>query len=187
MKINFNNTFKAALLIIITGIVISGCKKDDEHGCGTPLMTFLADGHKFRYAHSGYLGFVDTVDITIKKYGTDGVFQFLQVGMGGHYDTLYLKECDGWLYRSSDSSMFAAEKIRKSITAVGEVWTSSTKYRVTAKNVSITVPAGTFICDEIKYDETSAYPGVLYFNNTAGEIKDHGGKGASRTLISKNF
>lgn len=188
-------------MVLVTGLVVSGCKKksdDDDDAvtptptdtCGTPLMTFMADGHVLTYDFS-YLGTTITMTHTIATYGTTGQFKTTLASslLNG---TVYSKECGGWLYRASTDALVNTNKYRKSTTAVGDTWTfvegsTSAVYLVLAKNQSITTPAGTFACDKISYAQTGTLNvDTIWFNNAVGDVK-YSGTLIDYTLKTKNF
>ncbi len=190
-----------AALMLAAGMVVSGCKKksdDDDDGttpnpndtCGTPLMTFMADGHVLTYDFT-YLGTTVTMTHTIATNGTDGQFKTTLTSslVNG---TVYSKECGGWLYRASTDALVSTNKYRKSSTVVGDTWTfaegsTSAVYNVLAKNQSVTTPAGTFVCDKISYAQSGTINvDTIWFNNAVGDVK-YSGTLIDYTLKTINF
>jgi hypothetical protein len=202
MRLNLSKSLKALLgIAFVTLLIVSGCKKDNDttsaptpapvDTCGTPSMSFLANGRVLKYNYTVF-GNTDTLAITIKSYGANDEFQFLLVYGGTPVDTTYGKECGGWLYRSDSYPLLSTYKDRKSTTAVNDTWNYSdasvtATYKVIAKNVSVTVTAGTFVCDKITYHDVSTInTDTLYFNNTVGDVKYNGAL-FDYELKSKNF
>jgi hypothetical protein len=158
--------------------------------CGTPLMTFLKNGNQLVYDFtiSG-----STVPLThkIKTYGSKGEFKTV-ISSSLYTDSVYSKECKGWMQRSPRYPLLSSYKSRKSVTAVNDTWTYSdgaitATYIVLAKNISVTVGAGTFVCDKINYKQNgSANTDTIYFSNEVGDVK-YIGTGFDYKLKSKNF
>ena len=203
MKLNLQHTIKGiASLLLITVSIFTACKKSEDDvvvveptpipvvdSCGTPLMTFLTNGHILTYDFT-YFGTTITLTHTIKSYGTKGEFKTI-LNSSAFNDSVYSKECGGWLRRSPKYPLLNTYKYRKSATAVNDAWTytdasTTVNYVVVAKNVSVTVPAGTFVCDKITYHQIgTSNTDTIYFNNTVGDVKYVGL--IEYKLKSKNF
>lgn len=205
MKIDFKNTVKTlTALLLVAGMVVTGCKKksdDDDDNitptptptdtCGTLAMGFLANGHILTYDLSIFGGMPFLMTHTMTTYPGGKIRTVLSSSTLN--DTLYSKECGGWLYRAAISDTLRSEnKYRKSTTAVGDIWSfseggTSAVYTVLAKNVSVTTPAGTFVCDKIKYEQNGTLNvDTIYFNNAVGDVK-YSGALIDYTLKTKNF
>ena len=185
--------------LFLTVFFIGSCKNknDDEPAktqdtCGTLSMTYMVDGNQLHYDYSIFLAGVLPIDITIKNFGTNNEFIYLTSISGGTADTTYARECNGWLFTNQDYPLLNTNKTSKSVTAIGDSWTNynsfdTTTYTVISKNLSITVPAGTFVCDQIIYNSYIApQMDTLYFNNAVGIVKTVG-TSFVQELRSKNF
>lgn len=201
---NLKKSYIAACCLVIFGInYFSSCKKDTEETtpeatvpvvtptdtCGTPVMSYLAAGHILTYDFS-YFASSFILTHTIKNFGSNQFKTVLSSSVIN--DSVYSKECGGWLYQSPSQSLTSNHKYRKSSTVVGTTWTSingsiTANYVVIAKNVSVTVPAGTFTCDKITYHQTgTSNTDTLFFNNSVGDVK-YIGTGFNYALKTKNF
>lgn len=204
MKIKLTKTlFLFIGVAFLSFELLTGCKKskDEEETvtptpttpadtCGTPLMSFLADGHILTYDFT-YFSNTFVLTMKTKSYGNAGEFKTI-LSSTLINDSVYSRECGGWLYRSAAYPLLNTYKYRKSSTAVNDTYTYSDAavtavYKVIAKNVSITVPAGTFICDKITYKQNGTInTDTLYFNNSVGDIK-YVGSAFDYKLKTKNF
>ena len=190
--------------LVIFGVsYLSSCKKDTEETtpdtsvpvvtptdtCGTPIMSYLAAGHILTYDFS-YFSSTFILTHTIKNFGGNQFKTILSSSLIN--DSVYSKECGGWLYQSPSQTLTANHKYRKSNTVVGDTWSSTNgattaTYVVIAKNVSVTVPAGTFLCDKITYHQTgTSNTDTMYFNNSVGDVK-YLGTGFNYSLKTKNY
>ncbi len=158
--------------------------------CGTLLMSFLSNGHQLVYDFT-YFGTTIPLTHTIKSYGSKGEFKTI-LSSALINDSVYSKECNGWLYRSPRYPLLNTYKFRKSATALNDAWTYTDaavteNYLVVAKNISVTVSAGTFICDKITYKKNgTSTTDTIYFNNQVGDVK-YINAGFEYKLKSKNF
>lgn len=185
------NIFKTVLLTVFSvsliTFMVSSCKKEDTSvpepeanpitidTCGTRYFTYLANGHVkvYDYSHNGTTFEVTT---TISDFGSNGEFKTLYsstVWNGFSYE----KECGGWLYESSTYPIPVTRKNRKALTHLNETWTDydstlMSDINVIAKNVSVTVPAGTFSCDILTVHQHGApSTDTIFYNNSLGNIK----------------
>jgi hypothetical protein len=158
-----------AIAILLAGITLmTSCKKNTSTTTGNVIPSgcvnttnWLADGHKLVYAtYSPYIS-ADSLYVTFHLV-SPGVFSSTSIYDDGSLypaATSYLKPCSTIIYQSTSSSMSNAEIGYKTDGTIGDKWTAilislggTTGYDTTtiaAKNVSVTVPAGTFNCIQL--------------------------------------
>lgn len=198
------------LLLLIFLTSISSCKKtDDDSGKEIPSdctnnTGWIKNGHQFVYINDPYYIFADTLYSSIEEISA-GVFK-----ISHRYDdgfiypvySAYLKPCKNEIYQGSSAAMANAFVVYHIDGNVNDTWsntttsaggyTITTNYKITGKNVSVTVEAGTFTCLKIHLISTSTQPGSLttesdyYLNNESGLIKLDGNT-AYYELARKNY
>ncbi len=175
--------------------VLTGCKKDsDDDSTPAPTtFTFLGDGRQLEYSFNSI--FLPDTSFTVNLTADGGAFKNVQIFYPSvNKDSTWLKECGTNLAISgTSSSVDCANIFFKGTRAVGDSWSFTTSsgstatHAVVEKNVSVTVAAGTFICDKMTYrSTTSITTDTLYFNNQYSFIKYEGLLG-NYELRSKNF
>lgn len=191
------------LTVSISLVCLLACKKDKSEDapapdptpivtdtCGTPLMTFLTNGHTLVYDFN-YFGTTVPLTQTIKSYGNAGEFKTVWKSSVIN-DSLYSRECGGILYNAPRYPLISTHVFRKSTTNLNDTWTYvdgpvTTNYKVVAKNVNVTVLAGTFTCDKITAKQVgTADTDTIYFNNSIGDVI-YIRAGYNYKLKSKNF
>lgn len=194
---------KSGKIILITTLVISSivsCKKenDDSSSSGpcTHSFTFLKDGAELTYNYSNIFGSSSTVKNIYASTSQAGVYTHTikDMSSGAVVGTRYMKGCGGWLYNDVAANIKDSLKYLKESRAVGDEWRyydpqymNFNQYKVHKKDVSVTVPAGTFICDELIYHQEGTFnTDTLWWNNTYSYIK-YSGFLLSYELASKNY
>jgi hypothetical protein len=185
-------------LVIAVTILFISCKKDSDapsggacsHGFG-----FLKDGASLTYDYSTLFTPNSTVTISFDSISA-GVFSetIRDVSNSTVLGTRYMKGCNGWLLNDIVQNVSDTLKYMKESRALGEEWVyfdpqfmNYNDYKVFKKDVSVTVPAGTFTCDEILYTQRGAInTDTLWWNNTYSFIK-YSGLLFSYELKGKNF
>jgi len=202
MKIKLN--YILLLLVIAT----NSCKKNDDDSnipsnC-TNITGWLKNGHQFVYVNEPILFFADTLTTTIEEVSA-GVFKGTNVfDDGSTYPSFsgYTKPCGNDIYSAADVAMSNASVTYHVDGNINDTWSSvatslggykvTNTYKITGKNISVTVPAGTFSCLKINVVSVSTQPGALtvitdiYLNNESGMIKTDGNT-THYELARKNF
>ncbi|MFN8262532.1 MAG: hypothetical protein U0T07_03320 [Chitinophagales bacterium] len=198
------------LLILLAALIISSCDKDDDNNNNniptncTNITGWIKNGHEWVYANNPILIYADSLFVNMQEVST-GIFKNTStyddgILYGSYF--AYLKPCDNIIYQSTSSSMSNPMVAYHIDGAIGETWTStvissgghtvSNTVEITAKNISVTVPAGTFSCIKYHMTSVSTQPGSItvesdiYFNNDYGMIKTDGNT-TSYVLVRKNF
>lgn len=203
-------TIKIYMALFAITLFIASCKKDDDSNNNTPtnctnLTGWIRDGHKWVYSNEPILFFADTLYVSCFSTSTQGVFRSEDLFDDGSFYPIYksyTKPCGNDLYSSSTEDMANANIPYKLNGSIGNSWTSTTTttlgytatntISIAAKNVSITVPAGTFLCDKYHVISTSNQPGSItvttdiYLNNDYGMILTDGNT-SHYELVRKNF
>lgn len=194
-----------SMLLLLT-ISISSCKKSSNSNNNVPgncvnTTGWIKDGHRWVYTNEPIYIFADSLFNSMDAAGT-GVFKSSSSFDGGPAQSVYLQPCGTDIYQSTSAAMTNSVIIYKTDGNVGDTWsntlnstggyTVTSTFTITDKNVSITVPAGTFSCLEIYQESHSSQPGSLaveayvYLNNTYGMIMTDGNT-VHYELVRKNF
>lgn len=184
-----------ALAICLLGFLTTSCGDDEDtdniipSDC-TNLTGWVVSGHQWVYDHYSDYIFADSLTVTVAAEIGNGVFRVNSVYDDGFIYpayTTYMKPCKNDIYSSSSENMADAFVAYKVDGEVGESWnytgktqagyTATVQQEITGKNISVTVPAGTFSCLKLHQVMNSSQPGSLtvisdiYLNNQYGLIK----------------
>jgi hypothetical protein len=192
-------SWKLTVLMTVVICIIASCKKDNDDSSSGPCIhsfTFLKNGAELTYSYSGLFGTSSTVKNIYDSTSQAGVFKHTikNISNGATLGTRYMKGCGGWLYNDVTVNIKDSLKNIKEDRALGDEWgyydpqlMKFNEYKVYKKNVSITVPAGTFTCDQLIYhQEGTINTDTLWWNNTYSYIK-YSGFLFGYELTSKNF
>jgi hypothetical protein len=200
-KLNF-----AAALLVLASLSMISCKKDN----GTPAASctnntqWIKPGHQFVYENFPILIMADTlyVDLVEELPGTFKSTSKFDDGTSYPTQVTYLQPCDNSIYQALDVTLSNKQEIYRIDGNVGDSWTNvttstggnsvTTTTTIAAKNVSVTVPAGTFSCIQFHNVATSSAAGSItveteiYLDNNAGLVKAEGNT-AHYELVRKNY
>ena len=184
-----------AAFLLSMAVVISSCSDDDDpapSGGSTTGFKFLAAGRTLTYSFQSPF-FTDTV-LTASFADLGGsVFTGTQTSLPNNdlAGMTYLKLCSGNIATGETSTVDCANIWMKSSRNVGDIYTylesgtDSASHEVIAKNVTVTVPAGTFTCDKMVYSDGFNVD-TFYFSNDNFIIK-YESPFVSYQLKSKNY
>jgi hypothetical protein len=192
-----NTIIKIAALFLAGASLFTSCKKEDK-GSGESCTNnghskFLKVGNKLVYQYDEL--FSEDTMMILEAIGTTsgGATEFNITGggaFGGAQKKRFMKECNDWLLitttgepKSSDSRTY------KLVRTAGDTWDAAviSHYTVLEKDVTVTTPAGNFVCDKILYTQDGAFnTDTLYYSNEVGTVK-YIGFIAEYQLKSKNF
>jgi len=181
-------------MIAVAIVVLSSCKKDNNNSTSEqnyPPPDYLQVGHKWTYDLSGYTIYSKMEqEITAVNNGIyTSVFSF----DGTPEDPAFLYAQGEYLNSfEGGESKAANQRYTKYVNVkLGDKWTkigsTSYNYEVTAVDTSITVPAGTFLCDAVKViSSSSLFDQYNYYSRQFGLIKTDN-IAVTTELKSKNF
>ena len=175
-------------LLLVAGFLTIGiwsCKKDDSGPSCTSTSNFkyLKVGNWMSYDYSDLGSNDDSLRMEVQSQPSAGTYLTKLIGGGvsvqSTSDKRYTKECSDWLYVSAagepdlnTNKVFPANRTLNQSWAVNN---NSSTYTVVGKDVSITVPAGTFTCDKLTYHSTGTInTDTIWFSNDIGYIKYDG-------------
>jgi hypothetical protein len=186
----------AALMLLAT-LTIFSCKKDhDDNNVVTPPVTppatcanntgWLRNGHEAVFVNTPVFIAADTLYATFEEVST-GIFKSTsKFDDGTVYPTQsnYIKPCDNIIYQAPAADMANQQEVYRINVSLNDTWTFTTGSSqgntitvvttITEENVSVTVPAGTFVCDKFHQVSTSSAGGSVttdtYINNDAGPV-----------------
>lgn len=181
------NLLAALLLLGIS--TISSCKKDDPDNNNVTCANntgWLRNGHEAVYANSPLFIAADTLYATFSEVST-GVFKTTSKFDDGTLYPVqvnYQQPCDNQIYQAMTADMANKQEVYRVDGNVGDTWTFTTTSTqgnsitttttITEKNVSVTVPAGTFVCLKFQQVSVSSAGGSVttntYINNNAGPV-----------------
>jgi hypothetical protein len=184
-KLNF-----AAALMLMGTLTICSCKKDSNNNNTNPACTnnakWLRNGHQVVFVNTPIFVEADTLYASYEELST-GVFKSTsKFDDGSVYPTLsnYLQACDNSLYQAATPDLANKQEVYRVDGNVGDTWTITTSSlggntittttTISEKNVSKTVPAGTFVCMRFHQVSTSSAGGSVttdtYINSDAGPV-----------------
>lgn len=198
-----NKWFLVTSISLCLVFALTGCSKDDDEqptpSSNNPppntnaTFPFLKAGNQLQYSFQSI--FITDTAFSVNFTADGNAFKNTQTFLpSASVGITWLKECTGNLALSgSSASVDCANIFFKGNRVVGDSWTFTTSsgntatHAVVAKNVSVTVPAGTFICDKMTYSTVGGFnTDTLYFNNDVSFVKYEGLIG-NYQLKSKNF
>jgi hypothetical protein len=176
---------------ILALFVLASCKKDNKLPADCSNLTgWLKTGHQWVYEFQSPFVIADTITLTVNGEIDPGVFEISTVADDTTLyavSTRYMKPCKNDIYISNQRSMAIAFITYKVDGDIGEKWnysyptsrgfTATIASEIAAKEVPVTVPAGTFSCLQIIEEITSTDPSALvqysvyFLNNEHGLIK----------------
>lgn len=183
------SSFHFLLLLISLSLFIS-CKKDDNSGNSSGPCTnqteWAKGGHLFVYVNnSGYI-LADSLYINFEEV-SQGIFKSTDTfDDGSIYPPIstYMQPCGNSIYQSTDGNMANKQEVYRTDGKVGDTWTASitsvggaqttNTISIAAKDVSVTVPAGTFKCIQLHTVSTVQGQSIeteMYLNNKSGPVK----------------
>lgn len=192
------NHFATALLLTSLLATISACTKSSSSNNTTSCtndFAYVANNHQLVYDASSAFYPDTAITTSYSTTTTTDVYKVSVVSSDGNINqAAYLRPCTGKLFEGNTASAAASSTMygRKSTTTVGETWsttsgTTTYNYKVVAKNVTVVVPAGTFTCDKITYNEAGTInTDTIYYSPAIGDVK-YDGVLLSYDLRSKNF
>jgi hypothetical protein len=203
--------YYACVLLVFSATAIS-CKKDSTtNGNGVipsncvNNLPWVQAGRTWVYSNEPIYIYADSLVITIDNEVSSGIFKTTtKYDDGAIFPTVtqYVKACDKDAYYATASDMSNAYLAYKLSGNVNDTWnyasntvqgySATATNKIVAKNVSVSVPAGTFSCTQIHTDIASSAPGALpvytetYVSEQYGLIKVDGNT-AHYELVHKNF
>jgi hypothetical protein len=199
------NSTKWSALILIFIIVLGSCTKNNPNSTTNNPTDTTACSSSFGFLRNGdslvytvdLLGNVSTNTVTYTSTSQSGTFKQkltdpTDANLNGA--VLYLKGCNGWLTQSYTSTVSDTSYYIKENRIAGDTWQwydptyeDTNVYTVAQTDTSVTVTAGTFVCDKILYYQVGTInTDTLWWNNTYGTIK-YSGTLISQELIGKNY
>lgn len=159
------NTNRFFLLPALLIVFFTSCKKndvpDDPSDC-INTTNWIKDGHQMAYVNKSPFYQADSLFVSFKEVG-DGIFESTSVfddGLLIPAAKVYLQPCRKWVYQASGSAMDDKQPVYLLEGVVGDTWQSTTtsfagnqvvtQFSIVAKDISVTVPAGTFNCLQIQ-------------------------------------
>jgi hypothetical protein len=134
-------------------------------------------------------------DVTYSSSTASDVYMATSVSDQGSLNyTDYFHPCNNNLYIGTtvSAAQTSTQVDQVSNSMLNSSWTENfnstiSNYKVIAKNVSVTVPAGTFSCDKITYQQNgAANVDTIFWNSSVGNVKYNGVFLAYEALY-KNF
>jgi hypothetical protein len=188
---------KKITLSIITTVsiifLISSCKKDDNNSCSNNnYMKFLKVGNYWSYNLFDALTSEDSIGMKIESQPSAGTYFMKIYGAGTPVqiggDKRYMKECNDWFMVDPTSEPDDNDKVYPAVRSLNQTWTvGNSTYVVVGKDVSVTVPAGTFTADKLTFHSAGTInTDTIWFSNDVGYIK-YVGLVYDYELRSKNF
>ena len=190
--------------ILLIGILTSiSCKKESDNNITCANLTgWLSNGHEAVFVNTPIFIFADTLYTSFQEVGV-GIFKSTSKfddGTGYPIQTSYLQACNNSIYQATNSALTNKQEVYRVDGNIGDTWTFTTTSvggntvttttTITDKNVSITVPAGTFNCIRLNQVSTSSAGGSAttdtYINNNAGPVLIDG-TSAHYELARKNY
>ena len=197
----------AAILLAGT-LTIFSCKKDhtDNNNSNPATCTnntgWIKNGHMAVYTNEPIYIFADTLYTTLEEVSTGTFKSTSKFDDGTLYPTqsVYLEPCNNSIYQALTADLANKQEVYRIDGNMGDTWTSTTSSSmgntittvtsITGKNISITVPAGTFSCIRFHQVSTSSAGGSVttdtYLENNAGLIMADG-TSVHYELVRKNY
>lgn len=190
-------------IFLFTFITLISCKKNNnDTGQGSCIneTNWIKDGHQLVYVNQSAYIPADSLFINLHQIST-GVFKSTsQYDDGSIYPVIsvYLQACGNSIYQSTTENMSDKQEIYRIDGNTGDSWSADVTslggvavkntITITGKDVSVTVPAGTYKC--LKLHMVSSYQGQsiesdMYLNKTYGPVKVEGN--TSYSLARTNF
>ncbi|PZF74184.1 hypothetical protein [Taibaiella soli] len=196
---------KVSALLLAGAALLTACHKDDNNNpapsnngnggntsgscTNNGLAKFLKVGNKLVYDYSEV--YTDDSVFTMEVTGTTsaGSYQFALTGGGQVFASAparVMRECNDWVKVSASGE--PTNLTYKLNRAQGDSWVvGSSTYTVVEKNVTVSTPAGNFVCDKLSYYTPGTInTDTIYYNNDIGQVK-YDGLLYEYTLRSKNF
>ena len=192
-----------AMLTLLGVITISSCKKDNDSNPGCTNNTgWLRNGNEAVFENTSIFLAADTLYTSFAEVST-GVFRSTSKFDDGTVypiQTTYLQACGNSIYQAETADLANKKEVYRIDGNVGDAWTyTSTSFggntittitTIAEKNVSVTVPAGTFVCIKLRQVSTSSAGGSAttdtYINNSAGPVLVEGSS-VNYELARKNY
>lgn len=196
---------KVSALLLAGTTLLTACHKDDNNNTSPSnnggnnsgtctnngLAKFLKVGNKCVYDYSEVYSDDSVLTLEVTGQTSGGAYQYSISGGGQIFaqggNTRNMKECNDWVSVSITGE--PTTKTYKLNRALGDTWTVNNvnTYTVVAKNVTVSTPAGNFVCDKLTYYTAGAFnTDTIYYSNDIGEVK-YDGLFDEFTLRSKNF
>ncbi|MBC7536290.1 MAG: hypothetical protein H7258_11415 [Ferruginibacter sp.] len=175
-------------LLLLGTLTIFSCKKDSPNNNAACANNtgWLKNGHAAVFINTPIFITADSLYASFEEVST-GVFKSTsRFDDGTLYPSQsnYLQACDNSIYQAVAADLVNKQEVYRINGNVGDTWTFTTTSSggnsittvttITQKNVSKTVPAGTFVCDLFHQVSTSSAGGSAttdtYINNAAGPV-----------------
>ncbi len=175
-------------LLLLGTLTIFSCKKDSPNNNAACANNtgWLQNGHAAVFINTPIFITADSLYASFEEVST-GVFKSTsRFDDGTLYPSQsnYLQACDNSIYQAVAADLVNKQEVYRINGNVGDTWTFTTTSSggnsittvttITQKNVSKTVPAGTFVCDLFHQVSTSSAGGSAttdtYINNAAGPV-----------------
>ena len=177
-----------AVFMLLGTLTIFSCQRDpvvDNPDCANNTG-WLRNGHELVYVSSPIYIFADTLYTSISEV-SPGVFKSSSKFDDGTMfptSSVYVQACNNSIYQAAAQDLAGKQEIYRIDGNVGDTWTATvtssggntitTLTTISQKNVSVTVPAGTFVCTKFRQVSTSSAGGSVttdsYLNNVAGLV-----------------
>lgn len=195
--------YLAVALMLVGALTIFSCKKDQDGNAACSNKTgWLKNGHQSVFVNGPGFIDADTLYTTIEEVG-EGVYKSTSKFDDGTVypaQSIYLQACDNSIYQSATPALENKQEAYRVDGNVGDSWVTTstsgggtgvtTTTTIAEKNVSKTVPAGTFVCMRLHQVSTSSAGGSIttdtYINNEAGPVMVDG-ISAHYELARKNY
>ena len=196
----------ALACMLMGALTMTSCKKDStpDETC-TNNTVWVANGHQFVYWNEPIYILADSLYINLEE-STPGIFKSTSKYDDGTIypvQSNYIQPCGNSIYQSAVSTMDNRQESWRIDGNIGDNWSSSvtsvggytvtTTTTIAAKNVSVTVAAGTFSsCLQLHSVSVSTAPGSstvdtdVFLDNTAGPVKVLG-TSVHYELVRKNY
>lgn len=192
-----------AALMLLGTLTIFSCKKNNDDTTTCVNNTgWISNGHAAVFVNTPIFIAADTLYTSFEDLGS-GVFKTTsKFDDGSVYPTQsnFIQPCNNSIYQAATADLANAQEVYRIDGNVGDTWTFTstsiggntitTATTITEKNVSKTVPAGTFICTRFTQVSTSSAGGSVstdtYINNDAGPVLVDGTT-AHYELARKNY
>ena len=180
-----------ASLMLFGTLTICSCKKDSNNNNNANAACvnntkWLANGHEVVFVNTPIFIAADTMYATYEEVST-GVFKSTSSFDDGSVypaQNNYMQACDNNIFQAATPDLANKQEVYRVDGNVGDTWTltssSAGGYTITTittiseKNVSVTVPAGTFVCIKFHQVSTSSAGGSAttdtYVNNDVGPV-----------------
>lgn len=191
-------------LSLLVTVTIFSCKKDNDPitpDCANNTG-WLRNGHEAVFVNTPIYITADTLYASFEEVST-GVFKSTSKFDNGTVYPVqfnYLQACNNSIYQAATVDLSNKQETYRIDGNVGDTWTTTNTSTggntitnvntIKAKDISITVPAGTFLCMKLNQVSTSSAGGSAstdtYINNNAGPVLVDGSS-VHYELARKNY